>query len=442
MTAHRWARTSALILGLATLIAAPGSGQEARRRWERLCQIRQEKFDRVLPEVMRENGIDMWIVAQKEGHNDPMYELLGRGYTGSIGYYLFTDRGGGRIERVALGITGGMLEQCPSYDRVDGAADLKAFVAERTPKRIGINTSDEIGTADGLTHTLYLHLGRTLGEPYRSRLVSAEKLISDYRSRHVASEIVAFGEAGELSRTIAERALSNEVVIPGRTTLADVAWWMWDQLLARGLGSSFDMPSVYVTGPTGIEATSNERIIQRGDLLVIDWGVGYLNFWTDVKRIAYVLREGERSVPPGFQRAFDQAAKVRETIRRTITPGGTAKDMLDRLNRTIAAMPGFAIMPGFNQPSADPAMTDVIVGCHSVGDQGHGSGPSIAWFNPVRLTFQIRPTNLFSIEFFAYTAAPEFGGKKVRIPLEDDAIVTERGIEWLYPINPGILLIK
>ena len=43
---------------------------------------------------------------------------------------------------------------------------------------------------------------------------------------------------------------------------------------------------------------------------------------------------------------------------------------------------------------------------------------------------------------FAYTAADEWGGAKVRIPLEDDAIVTERGVEWLYPVNERILLIK
>ena len=59
-----------------------------------------------------------------------------------------------------------------------------------------------------------------------------------------------------------------------------------------------------------------------------------------------------------------------------------------------------------------------------------------------RLTYEIRPTNLFSIEFFAYTPAPEWGGKKVRIPLEDDAIATPRGIEWLYPPNARILLVK
>jgi hypothetical protein len=47
-----------------------------------------------------------------------------------------------------------------------------------------------------------------------------------------------------------------------------------------------------------------------------------------------------------------------------------------------------------------------------------------------------------SIELFAYTAIPEWGGKKLRIPLEDDAVLTERGIEWLYPVNQKVLLIR
>ena len=83
-----------------------------------------------------------------------------------------------------------------------------------------------------------------------------------------------------------------------------------------------------------------------------------------------------------------------------------------------------------------------MIGCHSVGNLGHGIGPSIAWFNPRRLTFEIKPSNLFSIELFAYTKAPEWNGAQVRIPLEDDAIVTERGVEWLYPVNDRILLIR
>jgi Xaa-Pro aminopeptidase len=421
-------------------LSQPASPQEARYRWERMCQIRHEKFDRILPEALRENGIDMWITLIKEGHYDPLYDDLGRGYTGSVGYYIFTDRGGDRIERAAFGVSGYMLEECGVYDIVEGQVDLRGFVASRNPQRIGVNTSERIGAADGLSHTGYQHLATALGEPYASRMTSAEKLISDFRSRRVAAEIVAFGEAAELSRQIAETAFSNEVITPAVTTLEDVAWWMQDQLLAKGLQSSFDMPSVYITGPNGIEATSTDRIIQRGDLLMIDWGVGLMNFFTDVKRIAYVLREGETAPPPGIQNAFDQAVRVRDIIYRNIKPGRTGTETVDILNRRIEEG-GFAIMKTFNQP-ADNDLTEVIFGHHSVGNLGHGIGPSIAFFNPLRLQFEIKPTNLFSIELFAYTPAPEWGGKKVRIPLEDDAIVTERGVEWLYPINRRILLIK
>jgi Xaa-Pro aminopeptidase len=418
--------------------SAPAPG-EARRRWERLCRIRKDKFDLVLPPAMRELGLDMWIVMMKEGHYDPLYEDLGRGYPGRVGFYVFTSQGA-RVERAALGVDGYMLEACGAYDIVKGDYDLKAFVAERAPAKIGVNMSEEMGSADGLSHTAFLELSKTLGEPWTSRLVSAERLVSAFRNRRVATEIAAFAEAGELSKEIAERALSNEVITPGTTRLEDVAWWMQDQLLARGLGSSFDMPSVYVTGPTGIEAVSNERIIQRGDLLIIDWGVCFLNLCTDMKRMAYVLKPGEAKAPAGYQHAFDQAVKARQAIRATIKPGRRADETLALLQSEVGKLPGFAIMKEFNKPLGGDT-TDVIIGCHSVGNLGHGDGPSIAWFNPLRLTFTIDPTNLFSIEFFAYTPVPEWGGKKLRVPFEDDAIATERGIEWLYPIMERILLV-
>lgn len=437
----RTSMAALLLLIICSLMAAdPCDAQEARQRWERLNQIRLEKFDLILPQVMRENNIDMWIVVSKEGHLDPLYIDLGEGYVSSIGYYIFADRGQKRIERAALGISGYRLEQSGAYDIITGDFDLREFIAERDPKRIGINMSHEIGAADGLSHTGYQHLVKTIGSPYAERLVSAEKLISDFRSRRVASEIVAFGEACEMARNIAERAFSNEVITPDVTTLEDVAWWMQDQLLQNGLGSSFGMPSVYVTGPDGIAAVSTDRIIQRGDLLMIDWGVGYLNFFTDVKRIAYILREGETAPPAGIQHAFQQAKKVRPIVKNSIQAGKTARENLEIIHQSLEAA-GFSIMKEFNKPT-DTSKTEVIVGCHSVGNLGHGIGPSIAWFNPKRFEFTIQPTNLLSIEFFAYTAADEWGGKKVRIPLEDDAIVTERGVEWLYPVIQRILLIK
>src|SRR5262249_50736220 len=158
------------------------------------------------------------IVAMKEGNYDPQWELLGRGYVGSVGYYVFTDRGGDRIERAALGIDDHFREACGAYDIPDAAPDLAAFVRARNPKKIGLDMSEGIGRAAGLSHPLYEQIRRTLGPEYASRLVSAEKLISDFSSRRVASEIVAFGDAGEIGRQLLERALSNEVITPGRTT--------------------------------------------------------------------------------------------------------------------------------------------------------------------------------------------------------------------------------
>lgn len=87
-------------------------------------------------------------------------------------------------------------------------------------------------------------------------------------------------------------------------------------------------------------------------------------------------------------------------------------------------------------------MTDIVLGPHSVGNWGHGIGPSLAFFNPTRQGYELRPNTLLSIELFAYTAVPEWGGAKVRMPLEDDALITERGAEWLYPPADRILLVR
>lgn len=431
-------RAPAVVLAGLLALAHGVQAQEARSRWERMCQIRAEKFDLVMPGAMHANDLDMWIVVMREGLLDPLWEALGRGYVGDWAYYVFTDRGA-RVERAALGVGGYRLEECGVYDHFGAAGDLASYVAERDPQRIGVNIAPSIGGADGLSHTSYLHLQEVLGD-YADRLVSAERFVSDFRATRTAVEIAAFAEAGEMSREIAERAFSNEVIVPGVTTLEDVAWWMSDEQLRRGLESSFDMPSVYITGPEGIVATSTDRIIQRGDLLMLDWGVGFLDFYTDMKRVAYVLREGETEPPPGIRHAFDRALEVRDVMKASIKIAPTAQAALDATWTAIEAA-GFNRIE-FNRPTDDPSVTDVVIGPHSVGNWGHGLGPSLAFFNPTRLTYELRPSTLISVELFAYTANPEWNDAKIRIPLEDDAVVTERGVEWLYPVADRILVIK
>ena len=211
--------TARILLSVALLflvVSTASSKGEAQRRWERMNQIRQEKFDLVLPEVMRENDVDMWITVNREGFEDPLTDDFGRGYVGDYGYYIFTDRGDGRIERAILGIGTALIEQNVAYDIFGSSAELREFVEERDPQTIALNYARNIGAADGLSYTSYQKLTEELGARFAERFVSAEKLASDFRSRRVASEIAAFAWAGEMSRNIAERAFSNEVITPGK----------------------------------------------------------------------------------------------------------------------------------------------------------------------------------------------------------------------------------
>ena len=187
-------RVIAALLGF-SLTAAVAEGQEARRRWEQMCQIRQDKFDHILPEAMRENGIDMWIVTMKEGHYDPLYEDLGRGYPGRVAFYIFTDRGGRsyragrarRRRRAARGLRRLRFVAGDSTSRSSSPSARPGASASTCRKRSVPPTG---------CRTRYLELTKTLGEPFASRIVSAEKLVSDFRSRRVASEMVAFARGG------------------------------------------------------------------------------------------------------------------------------------------------------------------------------------------------------------------------------------------------------
>jgi len=428
-----------VLMWVLVVLAGSVEAQEARRRWEMERQIRLDKFEQVLPKAMRENDIDMWIVAVKENHTDPLWNDLGRGYVTGIGYYVFTDRGGDRIERLALGPSGYLLAESGAYDRLAPASTLAEVVRERDPKRIGVNMSDEIGPADGLSYTMYHHLQKTLGAPWAGRLVSAEGLVSDFRSRRVATEIVAFGEAAGIAIQLAERALSNEVITVGKTTLEDVAWWMQDRLLERALGSSFDMPSVYVTGPEGIVATSSSRLIQPGDVMMIDWGVQLMNFGTDIKRVAYVLRPGELTPPRSIQEAFDKAIAVRAAIKPALQPGRTAKETMAAMDEALRAA-GYGVIE-FNRPNADDR-TDVAYGFHPVGNTGHGLGASMTTWQPFQSTQTLRRGQMFAFEYFAYSPIEEWGGRKLRVPIEDDAILMEDGVQFLHPANYRLLIVK
>jgi Xaa-Pro dipeptidase len=436
-----------------------------RDRWERLELIRREKFDIALPKAMRENGVDMWIHAAKLDLGVGVYLQAPASSAGSISYFIFTDRGGERIERAILG--GELTPTEPVFDIVCLDADLGRFVAERDPKRIAVNMSTSSAVADGLTHTGYLRLVDDLGTKYAERLVSAEQVITDYRDRRVISEIVAYGQLCELTRQIIERALSNEVITPGVTSLEDVGWWLVAQVHALGTEPSYSrlfLPQIIHSDvSTPEEYDSPQYIFRRGDLFQLDWGFDSVNIGSDIKRTAYVLPEGKIAVPAGLQHAWDQGLKARQVLHDNIKVGRTAVETLNVVGEAFEKA-GFVFVNLIHDPMfgggwakvweealglrglrpEEMDKTQVSIDCHCVGNTGDSEiepGPGISSFRPRSSHITIKPNHLLAFEMFANSPIPEWG-KRVRLGLEDDAIVTEDGIQFLYPPNSKIRLIK
>ena len=347
---------------------------EFRSRWERLDLIRREKFDFVLPKALRDNNVDMWIHTVKLGNPDPLFKDLGTGFTllspqpynGSSVYFIFTDKGEERIERAIIGAEA--LYGDGGYDIISEEMNLKNFVSERDPKRIALNMSGMFAVADSLSHTSYLSLLEILGEPYSNRIVSAENVISDYRGRRVIREIVEFGQLGEITRLMIERALSNDVITPGITTLQDVAWWTKDQILKLGIEPIFErlfMPKIlYSTLSTLSETSSPNYVFQKGDLFQFDFGFEAMNMGTDIKRTAYILPKGETTVPRGVQHAWDEGLRARKILRESIKVGQTAGQTLEIMGKNFED-------------------AGLIIRCAVSGRNPHIEGPASISLSPV-----------------------------------------------------------
>ena len=457
---------------------------------EILHLIRKEKFDLILPGAMRDNGVDMWIHVIRIGNPDPMALHFG----GVTGYIIFTDRGGDRIERAVLSDSNrpplqvqegpdrpdipGQDEANPRwlahhsggpadlYDLFGPPDDLRAFVAERDPETIAVNTSAWLAVSDGISYSEYLKLEKALGPEYSKRIVSAENVITDFRVRRVQREIIAFANALEWHRQILEQALSNEVITPGVTTLGDVGWWVQEEMLKLGLIKKYSMevsiPRILFSAKSEPIAPPDVRwwihypeyVIQRGDFGTFDIGARYLRtFQTDYKRNFYVMREGETTVPPSIQHAYDRAIAAREVIRQNIKVGKTAAQTLKTIVSGLEKA-GYIYTPFINLGTEDYKMIQKVlaktdksgfsIDLHNEGNNPGNIvtvGPAVAPFRLDRAHLKIQENHLFSFEYMVHTNLPERPGFPVSINIEGNHIVTSRGVEFLHPPNERILLI-
>jgi Xaa-Pro aminopeptidase len=411
----------------------------------------RERLDKALPALMRQYGIEMWVIPMREYNEDPVFPALVSPTTFAARrrtIYVFHDRGAEKgVERLALGggTQGGVYEARRAQMQVDGGGVtrqaelwgpdqwkvLKAVLEERQPKVIGINVSRTFAFADGLTHGEYEGMAEALGSEWTSRMKPAEGLPVDLIAWRSADEERFYEELTKLAWNIIETGFSNQVIVPGKTRTSDVVWWMRQRVNDLGLGTWFQ-PSVSVQrqGKTE-EALGQDPVIERGDVLHCDFGVTALRLNTDTQHMGYVLREGETEVPAGLKAALARSNRLQDIVVEELRPGRSGNEILKASRERMKA-----------------EGIDGTVYSHPIGLNGHGAGPMIGLWDrqegvPGNGDHKVIANQWFSIELQATSPVPEWGGQKVRSAQEEDVMLDASGkVRWALRRQTGFHLVR
>jgi Xaa-Pro dipeptidase len=268
--------------------------------------------------------------------------------------------------------------------------------------------------------------------------VPAADLIEEYLDTRIPDEFDTYTALVQLTDVLTRRAFSNEVIVPGRTTVGDVRRWLFDALGARGLRTWFQ-PDLRVQrkgtpGATsrGFLAVSSEStVIERGDVLHVDFGITYMGLNSDWQKMAYVLREGETDVPAGLQVAMTHTNALQDAVIGAARPGRTGGEVYQL---AMDAMTRRGI--------------ESKIYSHPIGNQGHGLGASIDYRAAQREDIgathasRLRKGSYMSIELNTATAVPEWDGQKVFVMMEDDAFLTEEGYRFFRPRQEAWYIIR
>jgi Xaa-Pro aminopeptidase len=414
---------------------------ETQQQWLKL------RLERVLPKLMRRHGVSMWLVICREYNEDPVFYSLvsptmfaARRRT----IYVFFDRGEEKgVERLALGggSNGGLytVYRDPESEgrEIYGEGQwvlLKKLIEQRKPATIAVNISHTHAFSDGLSAGEREKLESTLGPEYLKRIVRSENLALEYVEARLPEMLPVYRQMMETVHSLIGRAFSNEVVAPGKTTDLDVVWWLRQQVNNLGLGTWFQ-PSVRVqkSSKTGVNLLAEDAptVIDRGDVLHVDFGITAMRLNTDTQHMGYVLREGETDAPAGIKRALANANKLQDLLMERMKPGRSGNEVL---MDTLAAMKAAGI--------------NGSIYTHPIGDHGHGAGPLIGLWDrqqgvPGRGDVSVLPGSWFSIELSATTPVPEWGNKELWVGAEEDAVIDESGrASWVLRRQTEFHLIK
>ncbi|MEM8835382.1 MAG: M24 family metallopeptidase [Planctomycetota bacterium] len=408
----------------------PGVILPMRERVEVIDRWLMQRFETIVPALMREQDIDMWIVLGREYNEDPVIKTMlpatwinARRRT----VLVFYDRGPEKgVERLAVSrySVGEFFEAAwDPESQPDQWARLVEIIEERDPKRIALNTSSTFALADGMTHTQHAELIETLPTALRGRVVSGERLAVGWLERRLPEELDVYASVCRIAHEIIAEALSERVIQPGVTTTDDVKWWCRERIRELGLVTWFH-PLVSIQRASSSTdlldmISGGEEVIQRGDLLHLDLGIVYLRLHTDTQQMAYVLRRGEKEPPAGLRDAFRRGNEMQDILTSRFGVGRTGNEVLhDTLKE------------------AEARGIESMVYTHPIGFHGHAAGPAIGMWDkqggvPGRGDYPIHDMTAYAIELSITEPIEEWGGQVVRIMQEEDAIFEGGVVRYL-----------
>ncbi|MBT4680295.1 MAG: M24 family metallopeptidase [Flavobacterium sp.] len=395
-------------------------------------ELLEDRFQHLLPQLMDEANLDMWLLISREYNEDPVLKTMlparwlnARRRTMILFY---RNKQQNTIERIAVARydIGKSIKSAWNKELEPNQwKALSAIITERNPTKIGINYSKHFALADGLVKTDYEELVENLPDSLTSKLVSAEKLAIAWLETRTEKEMKLFKKLVKTTHDIIDVAFSEKVIEPGKTTTEDVVWFLRQTVTDMGLETWFH-PTIDIQR-TNQELQSHiysftkgdkDKIIQKGDLLHCDFGITYIGLNTDCQQHAYVLKDNETSVPEYLASAFKKGNRLQDILTTTMQEGKTGNEIL-LSSLSTAKKEGL-------RPS---------IYTHPLGKYGHSAGTTIGMWDsqggvPFNGDYSLHKNTVYAIELNVTVSIPEWQ-KDIRIMLEEAGFYGDNFFEYV-----------
>ena len=282
-------------------------------------KLLRDRLDNLLPRLMDECDVDMWLITAYENNEDPVMKTMltwdMRTARRLSAILLCRNPETGAIDRLTWGIPFAKMEEFYTPIKVGNetlAEGVSRMIEKYRPRAVEINTKGEYGGfCDGLSASLYADLQKMPPE-HAALLRPSERLSTRWLETMTDGELKVMEVLVEVTEDIIKAAYSRDVITPGVTTTEDVEWFMRHVMAECQLDFWFG-PDIDLQRK-GVDDYGFGGVIEAGDLVHCDIGVylKYLPVLTDKQWMAYVLREGETEAPAGVHALFAQGNRFQD----------------------------------------------------------------------------------------------------------------------------------